>query len=152
VDAGTREILIQRYLENGQATRAFWEWRYKILSLSSVVLAGLGALATWSYQHNLGPVVVLPFVLSTIFCGVFAALTYRTTGIVNECYAVASAIEERWDADDPGPKVPGTYARIQATGKEARWTAHGKTLLRVYILLAALSAGGAVVFGFSAPS
>lgn len=149
MDAGTREILIQMYVENGQATRVFWEWRYKILSLSSVVLAGLGALATWSYKQKLGPVVVLPFVLSTVFCSVFAALTWRTRIIVDQCYAVAIAIEKRWQDSDPGPPVPGTYQKIHESASP--WTAHGRTLVRLYVLLAAMSAVGAVVFGVSAP-
>jgi hypothetical protein len=56
LEPSARDVLIHRYVENGQVTRTFWEWRYKLLSLSFVVLPALGALATWSYQQELATV------------------------------------------------------------------------------------------------
>jgi hypothetical protein len=107
--------------------------------------------ATWSYQQKLGAVVALPLVFGAIFCCVFAALNQRTKTIVDECYAVALAIEKRLQEDDPGTAVPGTYEAIRQTGEDARWT-YGKTLTRLYLLLAATSAAGAVLLAFTAPA
>ncbi len=93
------------YKENGHITRAYLEWRHKVMTRLFLTIAGTLLTSRWMYENpSLHKHMYIPFLLGALF-SFFSALMDNVNGrILGDYYILGERLERKMD--DGG----GTYA------------------------------------------